>query len=73
MSYRGEHITKGSSLLLYPDSEQHYMGHSGRGKYNSAYSIGFCCDTCLNGYVVLAERKLTSYVYAVGKQPAGTC
>ena len=23
-------------------------------------------------YVVLAERKLTSYVYAVGKQPTGT-
>ena len=22
-------------------------------------------------YVVLAERKLTSYVYAVGKQPTG--
>ncbi|GMN64586.1 hypothetical protein TIFTF001_033654 [Ficus carica] len=51
------------SLLLCPDLEQNSIGHSGRGNYNSAYSIGFCCVTCL---IVLAERKLTSYVYAVG-------
>ncbi|GMN52476.1 hypothetical protein TIFTF001_021620 [Ficus carica] len=29
------------NLQLYPEEEQHYAGHSKRGKYNSAYSIGF--------------------------------
>ncbi|GMN26264.1 hypothetical protein TIFTF001_040827 [Ficus carica] len=55
-------IIAGDNLLLCPDLE-HIIGHSKRGKYNSAYSIDV--------YVVLAERKLTSYVYAVGKQLTG--
>ncbi|GMN34591.1 hypothetical protein TIFTF001_042085 [Ficus carica] len=33
------------SLLLRPSLEQHNIGHSGRGKYNSAYSIGFVVNT----------------------------
>ncbi|GMN34550.1 hypothetical protein TIFTF001_004761 [Ficus carica] len=39
------------SLLLHPDLEQHSVGHSRRGKYNSAYSIGFLLcylpDVCM--------------------------
>ena len=31
----------GDNLLLHPSLEQHDIGHSRRGKYNSAYSIGF--------------------------------
>ncbi|GMN66005.1 hypothetical protein TIFTF001_035067 [Ficus carica] len=142
---------QGGSLLLYPDSEQHYIGHSGRGLCDARIRCMICqvygmftksydknkvknemmkrkydgkqacpCHTdprqveldyglswkwtgypnhsivvcpvrtlMLRGpkqvklcfvlfgvadvYVVLAERKLMSYVYAVGKQPTGTC
>ncbi|GMN60456.1 hypothetical protein TIFTF001_029537 [Ficus carica] len=31
---------RGGNLQLYPEEEQHYVGHNERGKYNSAYSIG---------------------------------
>ncbi|GMN45409.1 hypothetical protein TIFTF001_014598 [Ficus carica] len=30
----------GGNLQLYPEEEQHFVGHNERGKYNSAYSIG---------------------------------
>ncbi|GMN21560.1 hypothetical protein TIFTF001_040055 [Ficus carica] len=53
-------IQAGEGLQLCPVREQHPGGHSKKGKCNSAYSL-----------VVLAERKLTPYVYAVGKQPTG--
>ena len=45
-------IIAGDSLLLYPDVEQQYTGHSRQGKYNSAYSICFCCDTYLSMFDV---------------------
>ena len=45
-------IIAGGNLLLCPSLERHYIRHSGRGKYNSAYSIGFCCNTCLNMFDV---------------------
>ena len=38
-------IISGDNLQLRPNQGQHYTGHSNQGKYNSAYSIGFCCDT----------------------------
>ncbi|GMN51152.1 hypothetical protein TIFTF001_020298 [Ficus carica] len=53
---------QGGNLQLYPEEKQHYVGHNKRGKYNSAYSIGFVVYTCLMSrfiVVVLAERKLT--------------
>ncbi|GMN70067.1 hypothetical protein TIFTF001_039113 [Ficus carica] len=31
---------RGGNLQLYPEEEQHFVGHNERGKYNSAYSIG---------------------------------
>ncbi|GMN46324.1 hypothetical protein TIFTF001_015503 [Ficus carica] len=34
--------------------------------------LSFVLFGVVDVYVVLAERKLTSYVYAVGKQPTGT-
>ncbi|GMN65304.1 hypothetical protein TIFTF001_034384 [Ficus carica] len=37
----------GGNLQLYPEEKQHYVGHNKRGKYNSAYSIGFVVYTCL--------------------------
>ena len=33
----------GDNLHWHPRREQPYIGHSNQGKYNSAYSIGFCC------------------------------
>ena len=38
-------IIAGDNLQFRPNQEQHYTGHSTQGKYNSAYGIGFCCDT----------------------------
>ncbi|GMN70283.1 hypothetical protein TIFTF001_039329 [Ficus carica] len=38
-------VMRGDSLLLRPSLEQHNIGHSRRGKYNSAYSIGFVVNT----------------------------
>ena len=33
-------VIAGGNLLLRPELEQQSLGHSIRGKYNSAYSIG---------------------------------
>ncbi|GMN59967.1 hypothetical protein TIFTF001_029055 [Ficus carica] len=61
-------LNQGDSLLWYPDLEQHTIGHNKRDKYNSAYSIGFCCDTCLSmfdGYVMMYDMSSSRLCYEV--------
>ncbi|GMN64271.1 hypothetical protein TIFTF001_033350 [Ficus carica] len=59
---------QGGSLQLRPSQEQHYTGHSRQGKYNSAYSIGFCCDTYPSQvygllYVIMSDMQSLRYDY----------
>ncbi|GMN44722.1 hypothetical protein TIFTF001_013922 [Ficus carica] len=72
-------IIAGDSLLWCPDLEQHIIGHNKRVYVGLRY--GYVMITCqvhgyvmrlsfvlfgvVDVYVVLAERKLTSYVYVV--------
>ncbi|GMN68186.1 hypothetical protein TIFTF001_037243 [Ficus carica] len=58
-------IQAGEDLQLCPVGEQHPEGHSKKGYAK------FIIIPVADKIVVLAERKLTPYVYAVGKQPTG--